>query len=124
MRKTQTIVQSPFWQSTWVYGDGYAVIEKAEACGWHVIASWGKAGYDLGSWPLVMVFHRALPDTYELVEYCEGDVTMYQCPTREVRTAIIDEIAFYHWKHNSEPWIEGYETVDQLPDELRGPYRR
>jgi hypothetical protein len=113
-----------FWQITWVYGDGYNVIERAEARGWRVIAAWGKAGYDLGSWPLVIVFHRNMPNAYELVEYCEGDVTMYKCPTCEVRNAITDEIAFFHWKHKSEPWVEDYETVEQLPNELRGPYRR
>jgi len=32
-------------------------------------------------------------------------------------------MAFWHWKNDGEEWVKGYETVDQLPEELRGPYR-
>jgi hypothetical protein len=29
--------------------DGYSAISLAEKRGWHVIASWGRDGFDLGS---------------------------------------------------------------------------
>jgi hypothetical protein len=122
--KQYQVEPDAFWQSIWVYGDGYDAMTAANRKGYREIAAWGKAGYGLGDWPLVIVFHRNMPTCYELVEYVEGDVTMYTCPTRELRNSITDEIAFFHWKHKSEPWVEGYETVDQSPNELRGPYRR
>jgi hypothetical protein len=77
---------------------------------------------------LVIVFFRNLKlkqeDTvlYQMIEYVEGDVTMWSCPTKELRRAVIDEVAFFHWKHMHEEWVEGYDSVDQLPPELRGPY--
>ena len=113
-----------FWQAAWVYGDGYGVMEQAErkVHGWCVISGWGRDGYDLGSWPLVMVFFRQRHG-FEVAYYVEGDVVCYAAPTEAIRNAIVDEIAFFHWKHQGEQWVEGYDSVEQLPDELRGPYR-
>ena len=114
---------SAFWQSVWILGDGYSVIERAIEKGWHVVSSWGALGWDLGSWPLVIMFFRNTKDgKFDLIYYCEGDVTLYSCPTREIRERITDELAFFHWKAQDESWVKGYETVDQLPPELRGPY--
>lgn len=111
------------WQDTWRYGGGYDVIEALEMKGWQPISGWARDGYDLGNWPLVIVFHKNRPDAYSVVEYVEGDVTMYTCPTKELREQITDEIAFWHWHFNSEDWTKGYESVEELPQELRGPYR-
>jgi hypothetical protein len=114
-----------FWQALPMLGvDAYSAISLAEKRGWHVKASWGRDGFDLGSWPFVIVLFRNHNGRFEVVEYVEGDVTVYACPTEALRNQITDEMAFFHWKHNSEPWVVGYETADQLPDELRGPYRR
>jgi hypothetical protein len=123
---TQYQVESGnFWQALPMLGvDGYSAITLAEKRGWRVVASWGRDGYDLGSWPLVIVFHRNHDERFEVIEYVEGDVTMYSCPTEEVSNTITDEIAFFHWKHLGESWVANYESVDQLPEELRGPYRR
>jgi len=90
---------------------------------WRAIPSWGRDGYDLGSWPLVIVFVRNLDGRFDVIEYVEGDVAMYSCPTADIRKAIIDELAFFHWKHQGEDWVKDYESVDQLPGELKGPYR-
>jgi len=49
-------------------------------------------------------------------------VTTYKCPTLEVRNQITDTLAFFHWKAREESWVEGYESVDALPPELRGPF--
>ena len=59
-----------------------------------------------------------------MIEYVEGDVTMWSCPTKELRQHITDELAFFHWKHQHEEWVEGYDSVEQLPEDLRGSYGR
>ena len=43
-------------------------------------------------------------------------------PTRELRDLAIDRLAFYHWKHQGEEWVDGVESVDVAPDRLRGPF--
>ena len=116
-----------FWKGLIMLGgDGYDDMELAEKHGWHPISAWGKEGWNLGSWPLVIVFYRNLKKEdeilYQVIEYVEGDVTMWSCPTKELRQQVTDELAFFHWKHMHEEWVEGYDSVDQLPPELRGAY--
>ncbi len=60
---------------------------------------------------------------YQVIEYVEGDVTMWSCPTELIREAITTELAFFHWKHQSKEWVELYDSVDQLPDDLKCPYQ-
>ena len=50
-----------FWKGLLMLGgDGYDDMELAEKIGWHPISAWGKDGWNLGSWPLVIVFFRNL----------------------------------------------------------------
>ncbi len=114
----------PLWQRLLVSGvDGYSAISLAEKREWHAQGSWGRDGWNLGSWPYIIIFFRDREECYEVSEYVEGDVTIYACPTQELRDAITDELAFFHWKHRSEKWVDDYDSVEQLPAELRGPYR-
>jgi hypothetical protein len=118
-----------FWKGLLMSGgDGYDDMELAEKHGWHAIPAWGKDGWNLGSWPLVIVFHRNLKKgdetAYQVIEYVEGDVTMWSCPTAEIRQQVTDELAFFHWKFSHQEWVKEYNSVDELPDELRGSYGR
>lgn len=113
----------PLWEGIPVLGiTGYDVIELVADYDWEPISSWGKEGFDLGAWPLVIVFWRESEATFEVIEYVEGDATLYVCPTKEIRNQITDEIAFFHWKHTAQEWVTPYASVDELPSELRGPY--
>ena len=103
--------------------DGYDIMAVAEQCGWEAIAGWGKDGYDLGDWPYVVVYSRKVGSMHQVAIYVEGDMTAYQVPSLEVRNAIIDDTAFFYWKHKEQEWVQGYSTVENLPPELRGPYR-
>lgn len=121
--KQYEVEPTGFWQATWMMGDGYDVMEYAHNKGWSVIGGWGRDGYDLGSWPYVIVFQKREGDTFNLVLYVEGDVTAYKVPTIELRNAVVDEWAFFYWKNHKEDWVKGYNSVDELPEELKGPYR-
>lgn len=112
-----------WWLAAQMMGmDGYDTLEVAERNSWRAIPAWGSRGWDLGSWPLVVIYHRNQGGTYSVAEYVEGDVTCYTCPTKELRDQITDEIAFFHWKMREERWAEGIETSEQMPDSLRGPF--
>jgi len=140
---------SALWNRLLMTGySGYDTIEAVEGKGWHAIPSWGERGWDLGSWPLVIIFcgnHRIKDDparldptkfvqtlhwgdnqvpqvTYDIAYYCEGDIVTYKCPTQKIRSQIIDTLAFFHWKAQEESWVAGIESVDQLPPDMRGPY--
>jgi hypothetical protein len=113
-----------FWGAAFMY-DGYSMMAIAEARNWETIGGWGKAGWNLGYWPYVIIFFRDREGFFDVLEYCEGDVTMWACPTAEIREEITNGLALYHWKHNeySAPdAIKEYETLEQLPDEYKGPY--
>lgn len=122
---THRVGPEHFWLACQLRGDdGYDRIEVARPRGWRAIPAWGRDGWDLGCWPLVVIFHRDIADGFELVENVEGDVTAYRFPTRAMRDAATDELAFFHWRHEDEPWVSGIERLQDAPAELRGPYSR
>lgn len=102
--------------------DGYERIDTASSRGWDPVPSWGSDGWDLGSWPLVVIFHRQSTDGFELAYDVEGCVTIYQYSTRELRDAATDCLAFWHWKQRGANWVDGIDTVDHAPDHLRGQF--
>lgn len=115
-----------FWEVMQAIGiTGYDAIEFAhDKRGWQAMPNWGRDGYDLGQWPYIIIFWRNLKDgRRQVAEYCEGDVVVYTCPSDEIRQQVTDELAFWHWKFQDREWVASYETVDDLPAELRGPYR-
>jgi hypothetical protein len=53
------VTPEPFWDTAKARGDdGYDRIERAGRYGWEAVPSWGLDGWDLGSWPIVVIFHR------------------------------------------------------------------
>jgi hypothetical protein len=125
-------VERHFWPS-----GGYEFIEAYREAGWRPVPSWGRDGWDLGSWPLVIVLHRdtlrSIPEptpggghvwtstvgTFELALYVEGDVEIRRFANRKERDAATDEIAAYYWRQQG---VAEYPD-GPLPDHPRGPYR-
>jgi len=120
MNKSQYEIEpEDYWQEWRDEGnDGYDIMELAELLGWHAISSWGAHGWDLGSWPYVIVFARKL----DLLVWVEGDLTRYHFPDIATRNAAIDDIAFFYWKHANEDWVAGIHEAEYAPQYLRGPY--
>ncbi len=117
------VAPEAFWAVAQMRGDdGYDRIEAARSRGWRAVPSWGLNGWDLGSWPLVVISHRRTTDGFELAYNVEGDITVYRYPTRELRDAATDCLAFWHWKREGEEWVGGIDSVDIAPDRLRGPF--
>jgi hypothetical protein len=105
----------------WPGDDGYDRMTFARRTGWRVIPSWGLDGWDLGSWPLVVVYHRG---DLELAVDVEGDIDIEEFPTREQRDGRTDEIAFFHWKRSEEEWVDGIDSHEHMPAKLCGPFSR
>jgi hypothetical protein len=103
----------------WPGDEGYDRMNFARASGWEPISSWGLDGWDLGSWPLVVVYHRG--DT-ELAIDVEGDITVETFSGCEERDRRTDETAFFYWKAHSEEWVEGIDPHEHMPANLRGPF--
>lgn len=117
------IAEEAFWSAARMRGDdGYDIMEPALARRWRAIPSWGRDGWDLGSWPLVVVYHRDTDEQWQLAYYVEGDLTVYSYPSRELRDAATDCLAFWHWKNHEDEWVDTVDTVDEAPDRLRGPF--
>lgn len=124
--KQYQVPPDPFWDRALFLGDGYEVMGEAEEQDWEAIGLWGQHGWNLGSWPLVIIFFRDREGFFDVLTYVEGDVTMYACPTEEIREAITNELALFYWHHNSYSAPEGidqYKTVDELPALYKGPYK-
>lgn len=86
------------------------------------VYEWGRDGYDIGSPPEYTFFVSEGPDGYGLGLNTEGDWREEIYADRESRDAAIDAAAFEVWKENEEEWVEGVETIDDLPADLRGPF--
>jgi hypothetical protein len=113
----------PFWALAQARGeDGYGRMERAVAHGWRAVPGWGQDGWDLGSWPLVVIFHRESPAGFEVAENVEGDITAYRYPTAAMRERATDGLAFFHWELAQADWVAGITSAEDMPGHLRGPY--
>lgn len=101
--------------------EGYERMELRAPAKWRPISSWGRDGWDLGDWPYVVISWRE-SEGHELLYDVEGESTVYLYPTPELRTQATDELALFYWRAHSESWVEGIESVEQMPAFLRGPY--
>ena len=106
-------------RTRWPGDEGYDRREFASRIGWDAIASWGLNGWDLGSWPYVVVYHRG---ETELAVDVEGDIDIKEFATCEERDRRTDEIAFFYWKNDEEEWVNGIDSHEQMPPNLRGPF--
>lgn len=104
-------------------GDGYSFSEVAARHGYRAVAGWGRDGWDLLDWPHYMLFVKgSRPDgVFDLLTYCEGDLWHGQYIGADDLYGAIDVIAFDHWKHQGEEWVEKLDAAN-IPEHLRGPY--
>jgi hypothetical protein len=92
--------------------------------GWDAVASWGRSGWDLGHWPLVIIAHYDHPDRgcYGLAVYIEGDRYVTAYPTREARNQATDTQAAAWWRHFHNGPDDLAASDDHLQPHHRGPF--
>lgn len=110
--------------------DGYSDLEAEERRGWTAMANWGRDGWDLGTWPYVILYTRDIatctscganltdgsgdgtnghwPDCtstagrFGLLQICEGDRTAWAFASVEDRNAALDYLFLYYAA--DKPW--------------------
>lgn len=102
---------------------GYEWIDELQG-EWYAIPNWGVWGWDLGSWPLVVVAHYNSRKLFGLAVYCEGDVEVQAFPTRKMRDEATDRQAVQWWREfvNGPPDLAANDA-EIIPDH-RGAYAR
>jgi len=106
----------------WFCGDGgFEFIDATSRARWVPVNAWGHDGWDLGSWPLVVVTIRNTPDGFKVREHVKGDVTEWTFATEAEQLARLDGLAFSYWTQADEVWERGVDP-DNMPDRLRGPF--
>jgi hypothetical protein len=83
--------------------DGYDWMDAAATTGWHVMANWGKDGWDCGQWPYVILTLARGKDEkgffFGVTTYCEGDLTTKFFRSQERQWAYITEWCRWNWEH-------------------------
>jgi hypothetical protein len=112
-----------FWLLSQLRGDdAVARMALAYVRRWKPVPTWGRDGWEFGAWPYVVVYHRTADNAWQLTENVEGDATVYSYPSRGLRDAATDCLAFSYWKHDQRGWVSDIDSVDVAPDNLRGPF--
>jgi hypothetical protein len=90
--------------------------------GWYGVSSWGRGGWDLGSWPRVVIAHYDGEGRYGLAVYVEGDVEVTAHATREDRDRVTDQQAASWWQYFGRGPKDLPAEGDELLPHHRGPY--
>lgn len=107
---------------------GYEWMDLIGEHGWAVIPVWGADGWDLGTWPYVMVAATRTADEignlFGVATYCEGDVTCAYYRTKARQWDAITEQAFFQWKNGQAHGPDDLpEAAAELPSRYRMPFR-
>lgn len=110
-------------------GDGYEFAAQLETTpGWRAIGAWGRDGWDLGDWPLVVIGWGNLithdGPIYSVVTYVEGDITIERYTEEKARLERTDELAEFYWRIGEtgpQEILTAY-PESELPPEYRGPF--
>ena len=107
-------------------GDGFDFIDEAGKRGWHAVPAWGAQGWDLGDWPLVIMFVRLSDTGYGCMRHTEGDLDVWMFePTAEGRTSVsakVDEWAIEHWRRYPDDAPDLPPEGEPIPEQFRGAW--
>lgn len=102
-------------------GDGYDWMDHLHSnrfvnAKWTSLVSWGEDGWDMGSWPLVVIsIANPSPDIWMICSYCEGDLSVKVYATAAAWYDALDAVARFHWQHK--------EWFDPTDSRFYGPYK-
>ncbi len=104
-------------------GDGYEWMERLPR-GWVPVASWGRDGWDLGSWPYAVIveYRDAERGIYAVGTYVEGDITVQRFETASEQYEAIDTIAEFYWRANPTRGPRDLPEGEGLLPQHRRPY--
>ncbi len=104
-----------------LWNTGYDWI-AALSNGWYAVPGWGRSGWDLGSWPLIIIAHYDRPGCYGLAVYVESDLDVTAYPTRQARDEATDHHAAIWWRQLEHGPDDLPASDDELQPHHRGPF--
>lgn len=106
------------------FGDGYEWMEEALPEGWHAEPVWGRDGWNLGAWPLVVValYINDERTHYAVAEYVEGDVDVTRYKSRGALYVAVNKIAEFHWRLGQSRGPRDLPEGEGLLAHHTGPY--
>lgn len=92
--------------------------------GWQAHRSWGRDGWDLGSWPYVVVVAYDHPEmgSFAYGIYTDGDITTMQCGSQAELYEAIDELAEDTWRYDPRRAPDDLPGDEGLLPHHRGPF--
>lgn len=96
--------------------DGWDFINELSH-GWQAIGLWGRDGWNLGSWPYVVVAHYDGDGLYAVATRVEGDIEIKQFTSYDERNKETNRIAVFYWQH-----YEVESAPQDVSDSRLGPY--
>jgi hypothetical protein len=106
------------------FGGGYEWMEEGLPEGWYVEPMWGRDGWNLGSWPYVIValFIDDEHERYAVTTYVEGDINVKRYKSRGALYVAVNEIAEFHWRLGQSRGPRDLPNGSGLLPHHTGPY--
>jgi hypothetical protein len=94
--------------------------------GWYAEPSWGRDGWDLGAWPLIVValFTDDERELYAVAAFVEHGVTVQRYRSRGALNAAVNDIAEFHWRLGQAQGPRDLPEGNGLRAHHAGPYSR
>lgn len=115
-------IPRPAWGHA--FGDGWEWMEEGLRDGWHAEPIWGRYGWDLGTWPLVVValYTDEEHERYAVAHYVEGDVNIKRYRSRGALYVAVNGIAEYYWRSGESRGPRDLPKESGLLAHHTGPY--
>jgi hypothetical protein len=106
------------------FGNGYEWMNEGLPEGWHPEPIWGRDGWDLGGWPLVVValYIDDEHGHFAVAEYVEGDVNVQRYKSRGALYVAVNNIAEFHWRMEQSHGPRDLPEGEGLLAHHTGPY--
>lgn len=107
--------------------DGYDWMDAAATTDWHTLSSWGKDGWDAGSWPYVILTIAAGRDEvgkfFGMTTFCEGDLETTFYRSQAAHWEAISRWNHWNWANGQSQGPTGMPKVfEECGPEIRRPY--
>ena len=92
--------------------------------GWHPEPIWGRYGWDLGAWPLIVValYIDDERGRHAVATYIEGDVYVERYKSRGALYVAVNQIAEWHWRQGQSRGPRDLPEGEGLLPQHTGPY--
>jgi hypothetical protein len=106
------------------FGGGYEWMEAGLPEGWHAEPVWGRDGWNLGTWPYVVValYVDDAHDRYAVTTYVEGDINVKRYKSRGALYVAVNQIAEFHWRLGQSRGPRDLPEGEGLLAHHTGPY--